>query len=123
MTNHVPTDVGTSIDSESLTRVFSVLANTRRRLAIRCLSRHRSVSLATLADEVAEREANVPLREIDGQTVADVYLSLYHTHVPKLEDVNLVAYDQERDWVTRRDDHQWELVSTLLDSVPTTEGT
>lgn len=122
MTHHTPTDAGTSLGPESLSRAFSVLANTRRRQAIRYLGRHRSLSLATLADGVAEREADAPLREVDEGTVREVYLSLYHTHVPKLEDADIVAYDQERDWITRRDSPRCELALSLVDSTPTELG-
>jgi DNA-binding transcriptional ArsR family regulator len=122
MTNYTPTDAGTSIGSESLTRVFSALANPRRRRALHYLERHRELSLATLADEVAEREADVPLREIDEETVKTVYLSLYHTHVPKLEDAGIVAYDQESDWITRRDTRRCELALSLMDSTPNPIG-
>ncbi len=118
MTNRTPTDAGPSIGSESLTRVFSALANPRRRRALHYLERHRELSLATLADEVAECEAGVPLREVDEETVKAVYLSLYHTHVPKLEDAGVVAYDQERDWVRRRDTRRCELALSLMDSTP-----
>ncbi|AUV81082.1 hypothetical protein C2R22_04925 [Salinigranum rubrum] len=122
MTNHTPTDAGTSLGPESLSRAFSALANTRRRQAIRYLGHHRSLSLATLADGVAERESDVPLREVDEGTVREVYLSLYHTHVPKLEDAGIVAYDQESDWITRRDTRRCELALSLVDSPPNPVG-
>lgn len=118
MTAHNPSDVAPTLGSESLTRVFSVLANTRRRVAIRYLRRHRSLSLPTLADGVAEREADAPLQDVDAGEVRDVYLSLYHTHVPALEEAAVVRYDQERDWVTCRDSQQCSLVFSLLDSLP-----
>ncbi|WP_136588527.1 DUF7344 domain-containing protein [Salinigranum halophilum] len=118
MTAHDPADVSPSLGPESLTRAFAVLADTRRRAAVRYLHRHPSLSLPTLADGVAEREANAPLRDIDPDEVREVYLSLYHTHVPALEDASVVTYDQECDWVTRRDTCQCELVYAVLESAP-----
>jgi predicted transcriptional regulator len=116
MSDHVPADAGSSLDGTSLSRVHAALADTRRRLAIGYVRDHRSMSLATLADGVAERAADVPLRDLDDETVAEVYFSLYHCHVPRLEDLGLVAYDQEADWVTRRETELWTPVSTLLDA-------
>lgn len=117
MTNKVPTDVDTSIDSESLTRAFSALADARRRDVLRYLEQHRSMTLPTLADEVAESEADVSLPHIDETTVKEVYLSLYHCEVPKLEAADLIEYDQERDLVIRRDSPESDLAMSLLDVV------
>lgn len=118
MTTDHPTDDGTPTSPELLTRVFSVLANTRRRQALRYVRRHRSLSLATLADGVAEREADLPLQKIDPEVVTQVYLSLYHTHIPELEAADIVAYEQERDWVTARDSRSSRVVFSLLESIP-----
>jgi DNA-binding transcriptional ArsR family regulator len=41
--------------------------------------------------------------DYDAETVMEVYLSLYHTHVPKLSDAGLVASDQQRDLVALTD--------------------
>lgn len=55
--------------------------------------------LADLADEVAVREADAPLPEVPAEDVRDVYMMLYHNHVPRLENHGLVRYDQDRDMV------------------------
>jgi hypothetical protein len=92
----------TADDSESRRKtrtLFRTLAHRRRRLTLRCLETHHCLSLADVAGFVAEREADRPLTEIDGETVRDVYLSLYHRHVPKLEAADLVTYHQETDTV------------------------
>ncbi len=83
--------------------VFDVLANARRRTVVRMLMTHGDVALPDLADEVAVAEHDRPLTEIDGDAVQQVYLSLYHTHVPKLADVEFVAYDQDTDYVALAD--------------------
>lgn len=56
-----------------------------------------------MAELVAERERAERLPDIDAETVRDVYLSLYHTHVPVLENADVVRYEQERDLVVRAD--------------------
>lgn len=70
---------------------FVLLANRRRRLALRVL-RASSTPLPAgeLADRIAEREYEEP-------TVNDrrsIYLSLYHNHLPRLDDAGVVVYDE-----------------------------
>lgn len=75
------------------------LANSRRRLMLHRLRTCGSMALADLADDVAVHENNRPLTDIPAQTVLRIYLSLYHTHIPRLEAATLVHYDQSADWV------------------------
>lgn len=58
------------------------------------------MTLADLADEVAVREHGLPINRIPAQSVKEIYVHLYHTHVPKLEGANMVEYDQQEDMVT-----------------------
>jgi DNA-binding transcriptional ArsR family regulator len=90
-----------TVDDKAL---FTALAHRRRRLVLCCLREHRRLSLPDVAEFVAENEAGEPLCELSGETVRDVYLALYHNHVPSLEGVGLVAYDQETDTVFLDDD-------------------
>lgn len=72
----------------------------RTRLVVECLSEFDGpVSLADLADEVAVREHEVPITELTGDQVKRVYLSLYHTHIPKLANHGYLSYDQDADLV------------------------
>lgn len=80
------------------------LAHHRRRYALHVLREHEEpMALADLADEVAVREHDEPLAEIDPETVKEVYISLYHVHVPKLADAEHVLYSQELDAVALAD--------------------
>ena len=81
-------------------RLFDLLVAFRRRAAYRVLLRHGDISLPDLADEVAVAETGQPLPEVDADHVLRVYLSLYHTHVPKLAGSGLASYDQDGDYVT-----------------------
>ena len=83
----------------SLETLFDLLSSLRRRSAYLVLLRHADLSLPDLADEVAVAEYGQPLSEVDADDVLQVYLSLYHTHVPKLADSGLVEYDQDDDYV------------------------
>lgn len=74
----------------------------RERYVLYCLLRHGRMSLADVADEVTVWEAGAPLPELPASEPRTVYLSLYHTHVPRLRRRGLVGYAVERDlvWLT-----------------------
>lgn len=82
--------------------VFELLADSRRRYLLESLAEHGySLTLADLADEVASRECDAHITDIPEDEVLEVYLSLYHQHVPKLDGADVVVYDQDRDLVAR----------------------
>lgn len=88
--------------SESLPpgTLFDLFSEERRRHVVDCLAEHRTtMALADLADEVATREHDAPLTEIPAEDVKQIYMSLYHNHVPKLANAGVVAYHQEPDMV------------------------
>lgn len=92
-------------DSEplSLDETFDLLAHERRRRVITCLREHGTLALADLADEIAEREHDAPISKIPKEDVLHVYSSLWHAHVPKLVEGDVVEYDQDRDLVSLGD--------------------
>ncbi len=57
------------------------------------------ITLPDAAEEVAVRESGSTVQELSADRVANVYLSLYHDHLPRLIDAGLLEYDQERDLV------------------------
>lgn len=61
------------------------------------------MALADMADEIAVWENDTGISNISAEEVKRVYISLYHTHVPKLADADIVEYSQERDSVTMTD--------------------
>ncbi|MDG5776811.1 hypothetical protein VB773_21890 [Haloarculaceae archaeon H-GB2-1] len=61
------------------------------------------MALPDVADEIAVWEHEASIDEIDADTVASIYFSLYHTHVPKLETAGVVEYHQEEDLLTLTD--------------------
>ncbi len=88
-------------NQETVDAVFGILAHHRRRCALRTLQAYENpMALADLADEVAVQEKDTPITEISPEEVQQVYLDLYHTHIPKLEDEQFVHYDQEQDYVS-----------------------
>lgn len=72
----------------------------RDRIVLDLLDEHASMTLADLADEVAERDHGVSVADVDPETVLDIYLDLAATHVPRLAEDYLVRYDEERDVVS-----------------------
>ena len=92
--------------AESLDILFDTLANRRRRHVIHCLKEHGTpLALADVADEVATMESDSPITETSPEEVKRIYVSLYHTHVPKREDAGVVRYSQERYLVALVDEH------------------
>ena len=82
----------------------------RRRILLACLRDfNEPVTLPDLADEIAVRECGAALTQIPAERVKEIYLSLYHTDIPKLADAGLVQYDQETDLVA---------AATDLDRIP-----
>lgn len=86
-------------DSAPLDAIFDLLSNQRRRYALMCLSEHQSLTLADLAEQVTSREQETSILEIPEEDVLRVYMSLWHAHIPKLAEADVVVYDQERDLV------------------------
>jgi hypothetical protein len=74
--------------------VFELLSNNRRRSVLYTLYRNgEDVELPTLVSEVAARETGRPAEELDESTTQSMYISLYQTHLPKLDSFGLVDYD------------------------------
>lgn len=86
-------------DDADLDRLLKAVSDRLRRRALSCLGRHDVLTLADLADELAERKHGAPLSEVPPEEVKEIYLTLYHTHVPRLETEGLVQYDQDQDMV------------------------
>lgn len=92
-------------NTETVDAVFEALADERRRYALHCLKEHETpLALADLAEEVAVQENSSPITEVTAEDVKRTYMSLYHTHIPKLEDAGIVRYNQDADGVVLSDD-------------------
>lgn len=90
-------------DDDERDSLFEVLGHARRRHTMRVLKEHESVALADVADEISVQEAGRSIGQIDPEAVQEVYLSLYHVHVPKLVNADLVVYDEEHDLLNLTD--------------------
>lgn len=92
--------------TEELTKdeVFEVLSSSRRRQILYHLHRRGGrANLRTLARDTATDETDETDESVDNDVVKRFYISLYQTHVPKLEQVGLVEYDGDEKTVTLTD--------------------
>ncbi|KAB1192399.1 ArsR family transcriptional regulator [Haloferax sp. MBLA0076] len=85
--------MATTPDTElSETRIHEVLSNDRRRMAIEFLQGG-DMTLRELSERIAEAETgeSPPPRNIR----QSAYVSLQQTHIPKLDELDIVEYDDE----------------------------
>lgn len=89
-----------ALAEESVDEAFRLLADRRRRLLIDVVRTHgEELALPDAAEEVAERESGRSVVELSPEYVKEVYVSLYHDHLPRLVEVGLLEYEQQRDLV------------------------
>lgn len=75
------------------TQLFALLADSRRRYLLYKLHEEGACRLAQLARDIANHEA-VTLGTASSDAVRDIYLDLYYTHLPKLDDAGIVDYSE-----------------------------
>ncbi|WP_324760569.1 DUF7344 domain-containing protein [Haloarcula sp. GH36] len=85
-------------DSETLTPddIFEILSNHRRRMVLYYLRKDGgSVEVRELAEEIAAMENDTSVTELTSQQRKRVYVSLYQTHLPKMDQMNAIEYDKD----------------------------
>lgn len=88
--------MGAKESEPSQDRVFDILSSPRRRYVLFQLKqRDDPIELTELAEELAAWENETTVAELSKQERKRVYVSLYQTHVPKLEEAGLVEYDSD----------------------------
>lgn len=91
--------------TRSKDELFQILSNSRRRYIIYYLAQHgAALGLTELATKIAAVETDTPEAEITSDERQRVYISLYQTHLPKLEEAGVVSYDGENRTVSLDDD-------------------
>lgn len=84
--------------------VYEVLRNRRRRYVIHYLRGTDSrVALGTLAEHVAAWENDIDVTAVGADARKNVYTSLQQFHLPKMEELDLVVFDQRAGEVTLTD--------------------
>lgn len=78
-------------------QVFEVLKSPRRRYALYYLKQvGGKAELAEITEQVAAWENEITPSQLASDQRKRVYISLYQTHMPKLDDAGVVEYDQGR---------------------------
>lgn len=81
----------------SLDVVFDVLQNRRRRLVLSALSDPDGpTSLGDLAEHIAAIENDKPRSALDSQERKRVYVGLYQSHLPKMDEAGAIRFDDDR---------------------------
>lgn len=74
--------------------VFEILSSRRRRMVLFLLrERNGSATVNELAQQIAALENDVEVENLTSQQQKRVYVSLYQTHLPKLEQTGIIDYD------------------------------
>jgi len=83
--------------------VFGLLSNERRRRTLTYLADGENpMTLSDLAEHIAGVENEKPVRALSSSERKCVYVALYQCHLPKMDDANVIDYDQSRGTVALR---------------------
>lgn len=77
--------------------MFEILKNSRRRLVLEYLQgREGQAKLSDLADQVTAAENDTDVDSITSTERKRVYVGLYQFHLPKMDDMGIIHFDQDR---------------------------
>lgn len=80
--------------------LFAALAHRRRRSLLTQLQVHGELDLDSLAGRIAADERAETVGAVPDEAITRVHVSLFHQHLPKLDDVGLVDFDPDADRVS-----------------------
>lgn len=77
---------------------FHILQNTRRRATLRYLIEEdrEQFAMDAVAEAVAAWEHDTSVAQLSSQERQRVYIALYQSHLPKLDDFDVIDYDTDR---------------------------
>lgn len=82
--------------------VFEMLKNHRRRYVLRYLIMEDGrATMDELVEQIAAWELSKPIETITTQERKRVYISLYQTHLPRMDDVSAISYNKENGVITQ----------------------
>lgn len=79
--------------------VFDALAHPRRRYLLYTLAIETKWSLRELATKIAAWELEIPEETVRSDERDKVYISLYHTHVPKLKENQIINLNEQTETI------------------------
>lgn len=106
---------------DSLTRIFRIFSNERRRYALYALSQaNEPVSIEELADQVQHWET------IDDDDAPDEYedviIALKHHHLPKAAQAEYIEYDREENEIRiSGEPTEFRIILTVSEAIETTQ--
>ncbi|KZX49593.1 hypothetical protein [Haloarcula sp. K1] len=80
--------------------VYEALGHSRRRYLCYTLLEATEWSLTDLATKIAAWENDVPDHAVTDDQREEVYVALYHAHVPKLVDEGVITFDEATETIT-----------------------
>lgn len=81
--------------------MFEALAHERRRYLLYTLLEDQAWTLERLATKMAAWEVDTSVADVGEEEVERVYASLYHAHVPKLVDLDIIEFDRQTETITK----------------------
>lgn len=95
--------------------IFELLKNRRRREVLAyLLEAEETVTLGELAEQIAAWENDTDVNALSSDQRKRVYVALYQTHLPKMDDAGIVDYDQDRGLISLSDNA--DLLMMYLDT-------
>lgn len=101
--------------------IYDILRNERRRRVLEHLDgRDDEVALGELAERLAATENDKPEAQLTSQERKRVYVGLYQSHLPRMDDAGAVEFDGDRGLI-----RSTELTASFVEHLPstTTEST
>ncbi|MEY7849620.1 hypothetical protein AB7C87_10545 [Natrarchaeobius sp. A-rgal3] len=112
-----PRERGYSTDRIPPDAAFDLLRHSHRRTILATVvSDERALTLNDLTKIIAMWDRDEPITEISGDELAAISAALHHAHIPRLVDVGVVTYDENRHLIEPTD--RLEEVKPYLDAVP-----
>lgn len=79
------------------TEAFELLGNDRRRYALHHLMDVESAEIGEIAEHVAAWENGIDVTEVHSEQRRRAYVSLHQTHLPRLDNANVLEYESTRE--------------------------
>ncbi|WP_313696175.1 DUF7344 domain-containing protein [Halorarum halobium] len=102
-----------TLESSEVDELFDVLRHPRRRYLLRALEDADERPLDDLVADVVRQERRARGQGPDVERHDQVRLTMFHSHLPKLEDVGLVDCDYGTETVTVEDGEKLALLTRL----------
>ncbi|MEF8779095.1 MAG: hypothetical protein V5A46_00265 [Haloferacaceae archaeon] len=88
---------GGANDELPLDLVYDILRNRRRRMVISQLQETEGeLTIGDVSEYIAAVENDKPVSALRSKERKRVYISLYQSHLPKMDDAGVIAYDSDR---------------------------